>query len=178
MRRLLAFLVALAALAAPARADDISAAGRSVVRVVVIAFEDGDVSGVGHGSGFAVAPNRVVTNAHVVAQAAEGADVAIGVVPSEGATASRARIVAVDPARDLALLEVEEGSLPPIPLFTGPLDDGTPVAALGYPGNVDLATARSADAYIQPPPPTRSAGLSTHVRPIHGPTTLLHPATP
>src|SRR5436190_923812 len=90
MRRLLAFLVALAALAAPARADDISAAGRSVVRVVVIAFEDGEVSGFGHGSGFAVAPNRVVTNAHVVAQAAEGADVAIGVVPSEGAKAIRA----------------------------------------------------------------------------------------
>jgi V8-like Glu-specific endopeptidase len=176
MRRLLAFLVALAALAGPARADDISAAGRSVVRVVVIAFEDGEVSGFGHGSGFAVAPNRVVTNAHVVAQAAEGADVAIGVVPSEGAKASRARIVAVDPARDLALLEVEEGSLPPIPLFTGPLDDGTPVAALGYPGNVDLATARSADDYIQPLPPTRSVGIFSNVRPINGITTLLHTA--
>src|SRR5436190_19320127 len=176
MRRLLAFLVALATLAAPARADDISAAGRSVVRVVVIAFEDGEVSGFGHGSGFAVAPNRVVTNAHVVAQAAEGADVAIGVVPSEGAKASRARIVAVDPARDLALLEVEEGSLPPIPLFTGPLDDGVPIAALGYPGNVDLATARTAEDYIVPLPPTRSVGIFSNVRPINGITTLLHTA--
>jgi V8-like Glu-specific endopeptidase len=176
MRRLILTLLALFALAAPARADDISAAGRSVVRVVVIAFEDGEVAGFGHGSGFAVAPNRVVTNAHVVAQAAQGANVAIGVVPSEGAKAARARVVAVDPARDLALLEVEEGALPAIPLYTGPLDDGAAVAALGYPGNVDLATARSADDYIQPLPPTRSVGIFSNVRPINGITTLLHTA--
>ena len=54
----------------------------------------------------------------------------------------------MDPARDLALLEIEQGSLTPIPLYAGPLDDGAPVAALGYPGNVDLATARSAEDYI------------------------------
>jgi S1-C subfamily serine protease len=176
MRRLILMLLALFALAAPARADDISAAGRSVVRVVVIAFEDGEVAGFGHGSGFAVAPNRVVTNAHVVAQAAAGANVAVGVVPSEGAKAARARVIAVDPARDLALLEVEEGALPAIPLYTGPLDDGAPIAALGYPGNVDLATARSADDYIQPLPPTRSVGIFSNVRPINGITTLLHTA--
>jgi S1-C subfamily serine protease len=108
MRRLLLMLLALIALAAPARADDISAAGRSVVRVVVIVFEDGEVSGFGHGSGFAVAPNRIVTNAHVVAPALQaGNEAAIGVVPSEGAQAVRARVVAVDPARDLALLQVD-----------------------------------------------------------------------
>lgn len=177
MRRLILFLLTLFALAEPARADDIGAAGRSVVRVVVIVFEDGEVSGFGHGSGFAVAPNRVVTNAHVVAQASEGADVAIGVVPSEGAKAMRARVVAVDQARDLALLEIEQSVLTPIPLYTGPLDDGTPVAALGYPGNVDLATARSADDYIQPLPPTRSVGIFSNVRPINGITTLLHTAS-
>jgi len=167
--------------AAPARADDISVAGRSVVRVVVISFgEDGEVVGFGHGSGFAIAPNRIVTNAHVVAQAQqaaqEGRTVSVGVVPSQGAQASRARIVAFDPARDLALLEVEEGNLPSIPLYVGPLDDGSPIAALGYPGNVDLATARSADDYIQPLPPTRSVGIFSNVRPINGITTLLHTA--
>jgi hypothetical protein len=177
MRRLLVMLLTLLAFAAPARADDISAAGRSVVRVVVIAFEEGEVAGFGHGSGFAVAPNRIVTNAHVVAQAQEGKDVAIGIVPSEGAQAMRARIVAVDPARDLALLEIERGTLTPIPLYTGPLDDGAPVAALGYPGNVDLATARSANDYITPLPPTRSIGIFSNVRPINGITTLLHTAS-
>jgi len=182
--RFILFLLALLAVAlpaAPARADDISVAGRSVVRVVVISFgEEGEVTGFGHGSGFAVAPNRVVTNAHVVAQVRqaeqEGRTVSVGVVPSQGAQASRARIIAFDPARDLALLEVEDGRLPPIPLYVGPLDDGVQIAALGYPGNVDLATARSADDYIQPLPPTRSVGIFSNVRPINGITTLLHTA--
>jgi V8-like Glu-specific endopeptidase len=174
-------VLAFVAPASPARADDISVAGRSVVRVVVISFgEEGEVTGFGHGSGFAVAPNRVVTNAHVVAQARqaeqEGRTVSIGVVPSQGAQASRARVVAYDPARDLALLEVEEGRITPIPLYVGPLDDGVQIAALGYPGNVDLATARSADDYIQPLPPTRSVGIFSNVRPINGITTLLHTA--
>jgi V8-like Glu-specific endopeptidase len=177
IRRLLLMLATMMALAAPARADDIAVAGRSVVRVVVIQFnEDQEVSDFGHGSGFAVAPNRVVTNAHVVAMAQEGKQVAIGVIPSQGAQATRARIVAIDPARDLALLEIDQGSLTPIPLYTGPLDDGTPVAALGYPGNVDLATARSAEDYITPLPPTRSIGIFSNIRTINGITTLLHTA--
>jgi S1-C subfamily serine protease len=174
---LLTFLLALVAPVSPARADDISVAGRSVVRVVVIVFgEEDEVVGFGHGSGFAVGPNRIVTNAHVVAQAQEGTRFAIGVVPSEGNQAYRARVIARDPARDLALLEVEEGSFQPIPLYIGPLDDGAPIAALGYPGNVDLATARSVDDYIAPLPPTRSIGIFSNVRPINGITTLLHTA--
>ena len=178
MLRFLFLLLALAGFAMPARADDISAAGRSVVRVVVIAFEDGEVVDFGHGSGFAVAPNRIVTNAHVVQVAADAPKdvVAVGVVPSEGNQSYRARIIAVDPARDLALLELDEGRLPPITLFTGAIDDGSPVAALGYPGNVDLATARSAEDYITPLPPTRSIGIFSNVRPINGITTLLHTA--
>jgi V8-like Glu-specific endopeptidase len=178
LARFLFLLLALAAIAAPARADDISAAGRSVVRVVVIAFEDGEVVDFGHGSGFAVAPNRIVTNAHVVQVAADAPKdvVAVGVVPSEGSQSYRARIIAVDPARDLALLELEQGTLPPISLYTGPVEDGSPVTALGYPGNVDLATARSADDYITPLPPTRSVGIFSNVRPINGITTLLHTA--
>ena len=178
LTRLWLLLAALLALAGPARADDISAAGRSVVRVVVIAFEDGEVGDFGHGSGFAVAPNRIVTNAHVVALAAQYPDnVVVGVVPSEGNRAYRARVVTSDPARDLALLELTEGTVAPIPLYTGSLDDGAPVAALGYPGNVDMASARSAEDYIRPLPPTRSIGIFSNVRVINGITTLLHTAS-
>lgn len=177
LARFLILLAALIAFAAPARGDDISAAGRGVVRVVVIAFEDGEVVDFGHGSGFVVAPNRVVTNAHVVALAAQYPDnVVVGAVPSQGSQALRARILAIDPARDLALLETEQAGLPPLPLYVGPLDDGAPVAALGYPGNVDLATAQSMEDYITPLPPTRSVGIFSNVRPINGITTLLHTA--
>ncbi len=178
MKRILFLLLAWLVVASPARADDISVAGRSVVRVVVIAFEDGEIVDFGHGSGFAVAPNRIVTNAHVVqvAQNAPKDTIAVGIVPSAGSQSYRARVVAIDPARDLALVELDQGSVPAIALFTGPIEDGSPVAALGYPGNVDLATARSAEDYIRPLPPTRSVGIFSNVRPINGITTLLHTA--
>ncbi|HEX9931380.1 MAG TPA: trypsin-like peptidase domain-containing protein [Allosphingosinicella sp.] len=177
--RLLLILSALLAFAAPAwaQSDDISAASRSVVRVVVVAVEEGEVVGFGHGSGFAVAPNRIVTNAHVVALAVQyPKDVVVGIVPSEGSRSYGARVVRVDPARDLALLEMDQGRLPPIPLFLGAVPEGSPVAALGYPGNVDLATARSADDYITPLPPTRSMGNYSNERPINGIAALLHTA--
>ncbi len=178
MIRLALLLLALLAFAAPARAqgDDIAAASRSVVRVVVVAVEDGQIVGFGHGSGFAVAPNRVLTNAHVVQLAVQyPKDVVVGVVPSEGSRSYEARVVRVDPSRDLALLEIQ-GQLPAVPLYVGPLQDGATVAALGYPGNVVLATARSARDYINPLPPTRSMGNYSNERPINGIAALLHTA--
>src|SRR3546814_10870258 len=86
MTRLLALLLALFALTLPARAaDDISAASRSVVRVVTVAMVDGEVVGFGHGSGIAITPTRILTNAHVVESAVKyPRNVALGVVPSEG----------------------------------------------------------------------------------------------
>ena len=180
LRFLLLLAAALFALAAPARAqgDDISAASRSVVRVVVVAVEEGEVVGFGHGSGFAVGPNRIVTNAHVVALAVQyPKDVIIGVVPSEGSRSYGARVIRVDVARDLALLEMEQGSLPPVPLFLGRIPDGSDVVALGYPGNVDLATAQSADDYINPLPATRSRGNYSNERTINGVAALLHTAS-
>lgn len=176
MFRLLLLAVALL-IPGAARADDIAAAGRGVVRVVVVAIEDDEIVDFGHGSGFAVAPNRILTNAHVVQLAAQYPQMtAIGVVPSEGSRSYPARIVAIDPRRDLALLEMERGSVPPVPLYTGPLADGAAVAALGYPGNVDLATAGGMEDYITPLPPTRSVGIFSNVRQINGVTTLLHTA--
>ncbi|MGQ0559676.1 MAG: S1C family serine protease [Sphingosinicella sp.] len=175
---LLSLLLAVFALAWPnaARAD-IAAAGRGVVRVVVVALEDGEVVGFGHGSGFAVAPNRIVTNAHVVnPPEAQGVTLAIGVVPAEGSRAVPGRLVAAEPTRDLALIEIQQRMLTPLTLYTGPLADGAAVAALGYPANVDLATAQSADDYINPLPPTRSTGIFSNIRPIGGITTLLHTA--
>lgn len=177
MFRLLLLLFALLASPTAARADDISAAGRSVVRVVVVVLEDGEIVDFSHGSGFAVTPNRIVTNAHVVQLAAQYPQMtAVGIVPSEGTQSYPARIVATDQRRDLALLEMEQGSVPSVPLYVGPLEDGAPVAALGYPGNVDLATAQGMEDYITPLPPTRSVGIFSNARPIGGVTTLLHTA--
>src|SRR3546814_15473207 len=109
MARLLLILAMLAAFAQPARADDISATARGVVRVVTIAFEGESVGDFGHGSGFAIAPDRIVTNAHVVELAARDPEhVVIGIVPSAGDKTFRGRVVAYDHARDLAEIAFDE----------------------------------------------------------------------
>ena len=178
MTRLLALLLALLTLSLPAHAaDDISAASRSVVRVVTVAMVDGEVVGFGHGSGIAISPTRIVTNAHVVESAAKYPDnVALGVVPSEGQKSFAGKLIAIDTARDLALIEITEGRLPAAAIYTGPLDSGADVVALGYPGNVDLATARSANDYITPRTPTRSEGNMSNTQSVDGVAMLIHTA--
>lgn len=182
MTRLLALLLAVLALpltpALPARAaDDISAASRSVVRVVTVAMVDGDVVGFGHGSGIAISPTRIVTNAHVVESAAKYPDnVALGVVPSEGQKSYAGKLIAIDTGRDLALIEITEGRLPAAAIYSGPIDSGADVVALGYPGNVDLATARSASDYITPRTPTRSEGNLSNTQGVDGVAMLVHTA--
>lgn len=177
MTRLLLALALLCAWVVPAQADDIAAAGRGVVRIVTIAIVDGEVVGFGHGSGFAVAPNRVVTNAHVV-EAAERypGNVMIGVVPSEGDKSYQGRLIAIDADRDLALIEFSGMRLPPLTFFNGPVSEGDAMVALGYPGNVDLATARSAADFITPLSPVRSQGVFSGRRNLQGVRVLLHTA--
>lgn len=180
MIRILALFLALltATVTLPARAaDDISAASRSVVRVVTVAMVDGEVVGFGHGSGIAISPTRIVTNAHVVESAVRyPGNVALGVVPSEGQKSYAGKLIAVDTARDLALIEISGTRLPAAAIFSGPLEAGTDVVALGYPGNVDLATARSAADYITPRSPVRSEGNISNMQAVDGVAMLVHTA--
>ncbi|QNA84569.1 trypsin-like peptidase domain-containing protein [Sphingomonas sp. So64.6b] len=178
MARLLLLVLLLMSLPAPAHADDISASARGVVRVVTIAVVDEKVVDFGHGSGFAVAPNRVVTNAHVVELAARYPDnVVVGIVPSEGDKSYEGKVIALDAARDLALIEFKGVNLSTLALYTGPVDEGGSVTALGYPGNVDIATARSAADYIRPLSPVRSEGVFSGRRMLTDIQVLLHTAS-
>ena len=178
MARLLLALLLVLGWTAPARADDIGATARGVVRVVTIAVVDGQVVGFGHGSGVAIAPNRIVTNAHVVDLAERYPDnVVVGVVPSEGDKSYQGRVIAYDAKADLALIEFKGASLPPAALYTGPIGEGDAVVALGYPGNVDLATAQSAADYIRPTSPVRSEGVFSGRRSLTGTEVLLHTAS-
>ncbi|MEO5493407.1 MAG: serine protease [Sphingomonas sp.] len=159
-------------------ADDIAATSRSVVRVVTIAIVDQEVVGFGHGSGFAVGPNRIVTNAHVVELAQQYPDnVVIGVVPSEGSKSYQGRVIAIDSKRDLALIEIVGAKIPPATLYAGPLDDSVGLVSLGYPGNVDIASAQSAADYIKPLAPVRSEGSLSAARTVNGVNVLLHTAS-
>ncbi|MEQ1688024.1 MAG: serine protease [Sphingopyxis sp.] len=167
----------VAAPAPPRRIDDVAATERSVVRVVTVAIVRGEVVGFGHGSGFAVAPNRIVTNAHVVSDAAEYPDnVVIGIVPSEGTRSYPGRLIRIDRARDLALIEIVAGRIPAAAIYTGDVAQRQAVYALGYPGNVDIATAQNMDDFIRPRAPVASDGIISSHDTINGLAALVHDA--
>lgn len=103
------------------------------------------------GSGWVVQRGRVVTNAHVVAGASS-----VVVRESGRTTVERATLVAFDPSRDLAVLDVTD--LTAAPLDIGPdLTAGAAAYAAGYPGDGpftvspqrvrDRVTARGTDIY-------------------------------
>ena len=177
LRALLALVLLL--VATPLRADpsDIAAAGRGVVRVVLVASDGETVQYVGHGSGFAVTPTLIVTNAHVIAPAREDDTMLIGVVPSEGSSGYLAKVVAVSPRNDLALLRlVDKGTIAPLTLFPGAIEDGAEVYAVGYPGNVDLAQGLSLAEVVEPQAAVKTRGYLSAGRSSRQFETLLHTA--
>jgi len=95
-------------------------------RKSVVEIEGRSCNGIGVGSGFIVAPNYIVTNAHVVAgmrhpyiQDVDGRH--------------RAEIVAFDPDLDIAVLKTERLRGASLPLADRVVRVGTPAVALGYP---------------------------------------------
>ncbi|MBU7581081.1 MAG: trypsin-like peptidase domain-containing protein [Porphyrobacter sp.] len=174
----IALLLALLALPASADPGDVEAAARGVVRVVIIGGGGGPPAPVSHGTGFAVSATRIVTNAHVVAEAVQDDTLRIGIVPSEGAGGAFARVVAVSPRNDLALLEIATGSLrlPPLALAGGATGDLGEVAAVGYPMNVDLAQGLDMADIFRAQPPVKSRGYLSGERPSRQFDTILHTA--
>lgn len=180
MLRILLFLGMAFGFARPALADDVARAGRGVVRIVTaVELADGR-SGSTLGSGFAVSRSHIVTNYHVVqlydSFAGVAQDAIIAVVPSEGSRPYPARLVQTNPSKDLALLELIGTTLPPLRLFSGPIEPGQIVTALGYPNNVDVASAQSVRDFITPAPVTRSGGEYSSSRSINGIDAYLHDA--
>lgn len=121
------------------------------------------------GSGFVVAPERVVTNAHVVAGVREAEVQVLGV----GARLD-AEVVLFDPERDLAVLAVPGLTAAPLPLGTD-LAQGAPAVVVGYPGNGPYTStaarvrqvlqARGEDIYGQPGVVRQVYSLYAQVRP-------------
>lgn len=181
MTRLLAALLAAFAALLPAAAQgdpaDITAAARGVVRVVIIGTDGERVFPISHGSGFAVTPTRIVTNAHVVREAQLDDTLRIGVVPSDGDEASYGRVLAISPRNDLALVEITNGlRLPPLTVAGGSPGDGGEVSAVGYPMNVDLAQGLDIADIFRSQPPVKSRGFISGARPSRQFDTVLHTA--
>jgi S1-C subfamily serine protease len=125
----------------PTRVRDVPAPDQNLLASPVVSSVRGSVvkiSGVApscsrqiDGSGFVYAPERVMTNAHVLAGVTDP------VVYAEGREYD-ALAVHVDEALDVAVLAVP--GLPPVPLtFTQePADTGDDAIIMGYPGGGDL----------------------------------------
>ena len=112
---------------------ELARAAASVVRITGTAFQCGSNLS---GSGFVVAENRIVTNAHVVAGVTEP------IVEAPGQPAVAGRVVAFDPANDLALIAVSGLETPPLAIADPAT--GSDVAVAGYPfgGPLELRSAR------------------------------------
>lgn len=110
------------------------------------------------GSGFVVAPDRVMTNAHVVA-GSNSVQVYASGKPFD------ATVVSYDPSVDIAILAVPNLPPPPLTFAEAEAQTGTSVVVLGYPGggNFTATPARireaiklsGPDIYRSPQPVTR-----------------------
>ncbi len=176
LRRILLLLALAAPVAARAEQQDIAAAARGVVRVAIVATDGTEAYFVGHGSGFAVAPDKVLTNAHVVELTRTEKNLVIGVVPSEGRKSYGGRVIAYSPGNDLALIQLEDGALPVSTFFAGAVSDGQHVTAIGYPGNVDRAQGLGLKQMIEPLQTVKTSGNVSSGRSSQSFDTILHTA--
>jgi S1-C subfamily serine protease len=103
--------------------DVLGIAAQSVVRISGTAYACGQNQS---GSGFVVAPDRVVTNAHVVA----GVDQPV--VEAPGGQTLDGRVVYFDPEDDLAIIAVDGLTAPALAL-SGSLAPGSDAVVDGYP---------------------------------------------
>lgn len=163
----------------PTLADpaDIAAASRGVVRVVIIQSNGTEAQLIGHGTGFAVTPTLIVTNAHVVEELRQDDTLIAGVVPPEGRSGFPARVIAYSPGNDLALLQIAgSGTIAPLTLFPGVAQDSEEVFAVGYPGNVDLAQGLKMSDLVTPQAAVKTRGYVSAGRTSRSFDTILHTA--
>ncbi|TFC50123.1 MarP family serine protease [Cryobacterium sp. TMT1-21] len=146
--------------------DALLAAQASVVKITGTAYACGQNQS---GSGFVIAPDRVLTNAHVVAGVAEP------VVETPDGNARPGQVVYFDPSVDLAVIAVSGLDAPPLPLGDN-LAPGSPAVSDGYPFGgpfesgpaevVAVAPALVADIYGQDPSQRQIYTLAADVQ--HG----------
>ena len=108
-------------------------AAASVVRVTGTAFQCGSNLS---GSGFVVADDRIVTNAHVVAGVTEP------IIEAPGQPAVAGRVVAFDPGNDLAVIAVPDLATPPLAVAEAAADAEAAVAGYPFGGPLEVRPAR------------------------------------
>src|SRR4029079_12286616 len=144
---------------------ELQRAGASVARISGVAYACGTGA---TGSGFVIADDRLVTNAHVVA----GVDTPIVELP--GREAREGRIVYFDPVDDLAVVAVDDLGGAPLPLVPV-LTTGAAAAVEGYPNGgpftsvpatvLSVGTVPVPDVYDDSAAPREIYSLRATVRP-------------
>jgi serine protease Do len=160
-----------------AEAGDISATSRSVVRVAVFSDSEGEHTFIGHGSGVAITPNIIVTNAHVVADSINDETMTFLIIPAQGGKSYAAKVINFSVNNDLAVLQITDGGrVTPASLFTGAIEDGADVFAIGYPANVDIALGQDEAETLHPQSPVKTRGIVSAGRSGKAFDSLLHTA--
>lgn len=116
------------------------------------------------GTGFVISPNRVMTNAHVVA----GSD---SVTVESGTKSYDATVISFDPKEDISILAVPDLPLPPLAFAPSPAEPDTDALVLGYPGGgvFEAAPARVRDTInLEGPDIYRNATVTRRVYTIRG----------
>ncbi len=174
---ILAIIISFWAARSSADTGDIQNASRSVVRVAVFVSTPDGQQFAGHGSGIVVAPNMILTNAHVVEEPDLEGEVSFVIVPSEGKTNHPAHVVKVNSEADLALLELDDGAkLTPAKFYPGKIVDSADVFAIGYPGSVDAAFEQQDADTLNPQSPVKTRGSVSTGRSGKNVDTILHTA--
>jgi S1-C subfamily serine protease len=146
--------------------EALNAARASVMKIVGTAYACGQNQS---GSGFVIAPDRVLTNAHVVAGVTEP------VVETPGGNVRPGQVVYFDPVADLAVIAVSGLNAPPLQLGDN-LAPGSHAVSDGYPYGgpfdsgpaevVAVAPSLVADIYGQEPSQRQIYTLAADVQ--HG----------
>lgn len=135
----------------------LTAAAASVVRITGNAFACGVAQ---TGSGFVVADDRVITNAHVVAGVTEP------VIETLGGGALAGTIVYFDPLDDLAVIAVPGLDAPALPLGDT-LPAGTDAAVQGYPYGGPFSSTPAGIAGVRVAPVADITGSTTTPREVY-----------
>ena len=119
----------------PSRAEpspeSIDTAGVRAAAAATVKIEALGCGGMQLGSGFVVATNRILTNAHVVSGTGS-----VRILVPGSASPKLGRVLLLDPAGDVAVIVVANLGLAPIPAAAG--ERGEQVAIVGYPGGGPL----------------------------------------
>ena len=120
----------------------------AIVRIEI--RSNGETAGLG--TGFGVGAGRIATNYHVILPAEEAV-----VVLADGARYPVQRVIAVDEARDLAIISIDHPQMPSLPLGDSDrVSAGDPVYAIGNPLGADytisdglISAVRMLDAQLK-----------------------------